>query len=81
MYGTDEVTAHKLAAIANEENLQPLEGKRVVRFVVRPHAWIEGTRIPRKWGVWPTWEYTDRPDLGPQFGGPFMVLADIAPSA
>jgi hypothetical protein len=78
MYGTTHERAEALAQKAAGLNLQPFHDKRVVRFEVRPHAWQEGTNLPTRWGVWPVWEYADRPDLGPQFGGPFLVLDHIA---
>ena len=54
------------------------EGKNIVCFEVRPFSFRHmpnygPTRIPESWGLWPRWSYEDRPDLGSQFGGPFML--------
>lgn len=80
MYGTDKATAERLAAIANQNAPCPLavgSERTVTRFEVRGWAWDrEGRAI--KWGVWPVWAYDDRPDLGAQFGGPFVQLRSIA---
>ena len=68
------------AMLAEEKAPRPsnIEPDRIIdRFEVRPfsfrHSPLTGTtNCPDSWGIWPRWSYADRPDLGPDFGGPFM---------
>jgi len=68
------------AALAEGKTPRPsnIEHDRVIdRFEVRPfsfrHSTLTGTtNCPDSWGIWPRWSYGDRPDLGTNFGGPFM---------
>lgn len=77
--------AQQLAERAAETGLRPsnLEHGRVVdRFEVRPFSFrhIPGwgtTNTPDSWGVWPRWSYADSPDLGTDFGGPFVPVKDL----
>lgn len=80
MYGTDKATAERLAAIANQNVPCPLAAgseRTVTHYEVRGHAYDREGRAIR-WGIWPVWAYNDRPDLGAQFGGPFVQLSSIA---
>jgi hypothetical protein len=79
MYGTTREDADSLCALANEQRIgfpPARSDARIVRYEVRAHSWHEDSS-PRTWGVWPVWEYNDRPDLGANFGGPFMDLSTL----
>lgn len=79
-YGTTREAADSLCARANEGRVgyPPERGvdARIVRYEVRAHSW-DKAGAPLTWGVWPVWEYVDRPDLGANFGGPFMALSSL----
>lgn len=88
MYGTTKREAQALADRANEliktgwrpSNLE--RGRNISRVDVQPYSWNpnhHSTLSPsvRAWGLNPRWSYDDRPDLGDQFGGPFIILEDV----
>ena len=88
MYGTTKTRAEELCAIANERIKQGwrpsnLERDRIIdRVDVQPHSWSPnhssiGLPSPRTWGLNPRWSYNDRPDLGVDFGGPFIILQEV----
>jgi hypothetical protein len=87
-YGTTKVRAEKLAERANhmiKDGWRPsnLERDRVIdRVEVRGFSWNpnhHSTLSPsiKTWGLNPRWAYADRPDLGVDFGGPFIPLRDV----
>lgn len=73
MYGTTKIEAERIVKLA-PTGLH--WSKRIERNEVRAHSWHEDGS-PRTWGIWPIWAYSDRPDLGAQFGGPFVPLDSI----
>lgn len=78
MYGTTRDEAEQLAALAREQRIGAASSlgsdRSISDYEVRAHSW-HSDGSPRTWGVWPRWAYVDRPDLGAQFGGPFLDLA------
>lgn len=88
MYGTTKERATKLAENANQlikagwkpSNLD--YGRVISRVDVQAHSWNpnhSSISLPsiRTWGLNPRWAYADRPDLGDQFGGPFIPLQEV----
>lgn len=56
------------------------QGRQIDRYEVRPFGYrfrpIKNDHIPDGWGVYPRWSYKDRPELGKDFGGPFMIAEE-----
>lgn len=88
MYGTTKERATKLAEKANQllltswrpSNLE--RGRNISRVDVQGHSWNPnhssiGLPSIKTWGLNPRWAYDDRPDLGDQFGGPFIPLQEV----
>lgn len=88
MCGTTKDRAEKLCDHANEliesgwrpSNLE--RGRNITRVEVRAYSWNpnhHSTLMPsiETWGLNPRWAYDDRPDLGDQFGGPFIPLMEV----
>lgn len=55
----------------------------VVRYEPQGHSFHPQHRMGNEttietWGVWPVWGYSDRPDLGKSFGGPFVHLDEVS---